>query len=201
MRMLKTLPILPLLGGVVPTLSEMGVKSTTTALTADPATLLSRILHNPAERGMLMGATLKDTLIPGAIVYGGEPWESYQARSNPTLGDMRVQVSGGHTLACGDRAWCILTDTPNAPYEWQLCQIAGVYADEATGERLCSVYLLEKLTDELGASRFDAPPFFNNTSAFSHGYFLFVFAPHCRTFHCPVFAARAHFLFLRRRAL
>ena len=120
--------------------------------------------HSPVERGQLMGAMLRGMLIP-------EPCESYQARSNPTLGDMRVQVSGGHTLACGDRAWFILTDTPNAPYEWQLGQIAGVYADEATGERLCSMYLLEKLTDDLGASRFDAPPFFNNTSAFSHGYF------------------------------
>jgi hypothetical protein len=157
-RINKTMPMMPMLAGEMPATSERGVVSSVPTLVVDPKQLLGRILHNPHERRRLKCATLKGTLIPGGVVMAGEPWESQQARSNPTLGEMRIELpNGGPIVTCGMIVWCILSGAVGAVY--QLCQFVGVYADEESGERLLSVYLLERFADDNLVSRFDAPPF------------------------------------------
>jgi hypothetical protein len=82
----------------------------------------------------------------------------WQVRSSPLLVEVRCNLpNGGPVVTCGDVAWCILSDAVGAVR--QLCQIVGAYADEESGERLFSVFLLERFADDNLVSRFDAAPF------------------------------------------
>ncbi len=52
----------------------------------------------------------------------------------------------------------VLSAAPACGAEHNLCQICAAYTAES-GERLLSVYLLERFADDNLVSRFDAPPF------------------------------------------
>ena len=89
------LPTTELMVGNIPVTLPSGGKATTPTIISNPRTLFNGLLRNVVERSQLQSASLENTLIPGATVTAGEPFEGFQARANPMLTEVRVVVRDG----------------------------------------------------------------------------------------------------------